>query len=92
MEKPVLYNTTEQEKEKSDKLEEDLSTAGKIMRNLLKAQMMMSGILGSSTFNPAMNYEQDQIIQNQIVQQMNQQALQDHMTAVQMSTPGMGII
>ena len=84
-----IFNSQE-EKKQSD-TEEKLSWHSKIMRNLALAQMMLVN-RHRNGFNNTLNNGQNDMMQQQIIQQMNQQAFQDHMTAVQMTTPGMGII
>ncbi len=76
-EKPVLSKT--ESDENKTKKDEQLSWFSKAMKNLALANIKIS-------------QNQNQLWQQQIAQQMAQQALQDHMTAVQMTTPGMGII
>lgn len=83
-EKPVLSKT--ESDENKTKKDEQLSWFSKVMRNLALANMRIAHN------NSAIAQQQDQLWQQQIAQQMAQQALQDHMTAVQMTTPGMGII
>lgn len=75
--KPVLSKT--ESDENKTKKDEQLSWFSKAMKNLALANIKIS-------------QNQNQLWQQQIVQQMAQQALQDHMTAVRMTTPGMGII
>ena len=72
----------------------DPSLYGKIMKNLALASMMMNNRrsnlaqMGINNMNQQM-LEQQNMLTNML---MHQQAMQDHMTAVQMTTPGMGII
>ncbi len=72
----------------------DPSLYGKIMQNLALATMMMNNRrsnlaqMGINNMNQQM-LEQQNMLTNML---MHQQAMQDHMTAVQMTTPGMGII
>lgn len=78
-------------KDTSAKEEDKLSLSQRIMANLALAKMMAKDNLDwvmqqQQIFNQQM--QQD----NMIAQQAAQQALQDHMTAVQMTTPGMGIV
>jgi hypothetical protein len=72
----------------------DPSLYGKIMQNLALATMMMNHRRSSLTQRniEQMNLQMQQ--QNDLMTNllMQQQAMQDHMTAVQMTTPGMGII
>ena len=64
------------------------------MKNLALASMMMNNRrsnlaqMGINNMNQQM-LEQQNMLTNML---MHQQAMQDHMTAVQMTTPGMGII
>lgn len=76
-EKPVLSKT--ESDENKTKKDEQLSWFSKAMKNLALVNIKIS-------------QNQNQWWQQQIAQQIAQQALQDHMTAVQMTTPGMGII
>lgn len=76
--------------ETSEKKEEKLSLYSKIMRNLALANMRLRNRTNSA--NTLINNQNDLLMQQQIAQQMHQQAMQDHFTAVQMTTPGMGII
>ena len=72
--------------------EEELSLYGKFMRNLALASMYMANRRNSMQ-NLQMINSQNDMMQNQfIAQQMHDMAQQAHMTAVQMTTPGMGII
>ena len=72
----------------------DPSLYGKIMQNLALASMMMNNRrsnlaqMGINNMNQQM-LEQQNMLTNML---MHQQAMQDHMTAVQMTTPGMGMI
>lgn len=71
----------------------DPSLYSKIMRNLALASMMLGNRsnltqMNTNNMNQQM-LEQQQMLTNML---MHQQAMQDHMTAVQMTTPGMGFI
>ena len=79
----------------------DPSLYGKIMQNLALATMMMNHRRSSLTqrnieqMNLQMQQQNDwmnNLLMQQQAMQAHQQAMQNNMTAVQMSTPGMGII
>ena len=72
----------------------DPSLYSKIMRNLALATMMMSNRRSNLAQMDINNMNQQMLEQQQMMTNMlmHQQAMQDHMTAVQMTTPGMGFI
>ena len=87
--------------EKSEDEKVDPSLYGKIMQNLALATMMMNNRRSSLTqrnieqMNLQMQQQNDlmnNLLMQQQAMQAHQQAMQNNMTAVQMSTPGMGII
>lgn len=71
----------------------DPSLYSKIMRNLALASMMLGNRSNLTQMN-INNMNQQMLEQQQMMTNMlmHQQAMQDHMTAVQMTTPGMGFI
>ena len=64
------------------------------MRNLALATMMMNNRRSNLAQMDINNMNQQMLEQQQMMTNMlmHQQAMQDHMTAVQMTTPGMGFI
>ncbi len=91
------YATVPQQKVQKEEV--DPSMYGQIMKNLALASMMLTNrnnawrqALQQNQLVNDMNLqmEQQNIMMNNML--MHQQAMQDHMTAVQMSTPGMGFI
>ena len=87
----ILYNDKAEQKPEEEKV--DPSLYSKIMQNLALASMMLGNRSNLTQMN-INNMNQQMLEQQQMLtnMMMHQQAVQDHMTAVQMSTPGMGFI
>lgn len=87
----ILYNDKAEQKPEEKKV--DPSLYSKIMQNLALASMMLGNRSNLTQMN-INNMNQQMLEQQQMLtnMMMHQQAVQDHMTAVQMSTPGMGFI
>jgi len=88
MPKQKLYSSTPDTSGKDD--EKDFSLYSKIMQNLALANLFLAGRNHRNTLNQNHILMDEQ--NRQIAQQMSDMANQAHMTAVQMTTPGMGII
>lgn len=85
MPKQKLYSSKPDKSEKDD--EKDFSIYSRIMQNLALANLFLAGRRYQNTLHQNMDEHN-----RQIAQQMHDMANQAHMTAVQMTTPGMGII
>ncbi len=89
MPKEKLYNS---KKEPNADMEKDLSLYGKFMRNLAIANMYLANRRNNMINMQMANMQNDMMLNQVITQQMNDMAQQAHMTAMQMTTPGMGIV